>query len=287
MAGWDTDCNAGNVGSIMGVACGLSALPAKYRDPINDFIVCSGISGYLNNLNVPSYIREVAIMGYHLAGEPIPDDLKNSYRPNEIYFDFELPGSTHNIRLSNPFLCKAFHSTEVAYQGSGSLCILMDRMVRGDQCRIYYKPFYTREDFSDERYSPVFSPTVYSGQTMSVMLYLDQWNGNETPGVAPYIRTCHDKALHIDGYTKLIQHQWIQVTYTIPDTNGDVIDEIGLILEGYAPGKFKTLGNVYLDEFTISGKGSYTINPKKQTKNFALLLHFPWITAHGISMVAP
>ena len=39
MAGWDTDCNAGNVGSIMGVACGLSALPAKYRDPINDFIV--------------------------------------------------------------------------------------------------------------------------------------------------------------------------------------------------------------------------------------------------------
>ena len=168
MAGWDTDCNAGNVGSIMGVACGLSGLPAKYRDPINDFIVCSGISGYLNNLNVPSYIREVAFMGYHLAGEPVPDDLKNSYRPNETYFDFELPGSTHNIRLSNPFLCKASHSTEVAYRGTGSLCILMDRMVRGDQCRIYYKPFYTREDFSDERYSPVFSPTVYSGQTMSV-----------------------------------------------------------------------------------------------------------------------
>ena len=272
MCGWDTDCNAGNVGSIMGVACGLSGLPAKYRDPINDFIVCSGISGYLNNLNVPSYIREVAFMGYHLAGEPVPDDLKNSYRPNETYFDFELPGSTHNIRLSNPFLCKASHSTEVAYRGTGSLCILMDRMVRGDQCRIYYKPFYTREDFSDERYSPVFSPTVYSGQTMSVMLYLDQWNGNETPGVAPYIRTCHDKVLHVEGYVKLVQHQWIQVTYTIPDTDGDVIDEIGLILEGYAPGKFKTLGNVYLDEFTISGKAAYTIDPKKQMKKAA---HWP------------
>ena len=279
MAGWDTDCNAGNVGSIMGVACGLSGLPAKYRDPINDFIVCSGISGYLNNLNVPSYIREVAFMGYHLAGEPVPDDLKNSYRPNETYFDFELPGSTHNIRLSNPFLCKASHSTEVAYRGTGSLCILMDRMVRGDQCRIYYKPFYTREDFSDERYSPVFSPTVYSGQTMSVMLYLDQWNGNETPGVAPYIRTCHDKVLHVEGYVKLVQHQWIQVTYTIPDTDGDVIDEIGLILEGYAPGKFKTLGNVYLDEFTISGKAAYTIDPKKQMKNFAAIT--PFSMDHG------
>ena len=155
----------------------------------------------------------------------------------------------------------------------------MDRMVRGDQCRIYYKPFYTREDFSDERYSPVFSPTVYSGQTMSLMLYLDQWNGNETPGVAPYIRTCHDKKLHIDGYVKLMQHQWIQITFTIPDTNGDIIDEVGIILEGYAPSKNKTLGNVYLDEFRISGKAKYTIDPGKQMKNFASVT--PFATDHG------
>ena len=72
---------------------------------------------------------------------------------------------------------------------------------------------------------------------MSLMLYLDQWNGNETPGAAPYIRTCHDKKLHIDGYVKLVQHQWLNITFTIPDTNGDIIDEVGIILEGYAPGK--------------------------------------------------
>ena len=48
MAGWDTDCNAGNVGTIMGVADGLAGIPTHYRDPINDAIVFSGISGYLN-----------------------------------------------------------------------------------------------------------------------------------------------------------------------------------------------------------------------------------------------
>lgn len=279
MAGWDTDCNAGNVGSIMGVACGLDEIPDRYREPLNDWIACSGISGYLNNLDIPSYVREIAVLGYRLAGEEIPENLKNSYRPGEIYFDFEQPGSTHSIRLSDPFFCRAKHSTDVSFQGNGSLEILMDRMVRGDQCRVYYKPFYTRDDFSDERYSPVFSPTVYSGQVMSLKLFLDQWNGNETPGAAPYIRTCHDRKLHIGGYVKLVQDQWVNITFTIPDTDGDLIDEVGVILEAYAPSKEKTLGKVYLDEFRISGKAKYSIDPKKQRKNFASIT--PFAVDHG------
>ena len=286
MAGWDTDCNAGNVGTIMGVASGLEALPGKYRAPINDGIVCSGISGYLNILDIPSFCREAAMLGYRLAGEEPPKALAESYRPGEIYFDFELPGSTHNIRLSDPFFCRAEHSDKVAYAGTGSLAILMDRMVRGDRCKIFYKPFYTRDDFSDERYSPVFSPTVYPGQQVSLKLYLDQWNGNETPGVAPYIRTCSDKKDHLQGFIKLVQHQWIDVTFTIPDTQGDEVDEVGVVLEGYAPASMKTLGKVYLDEFTIRGKSAYTIDMAKQRKNFAAITpfsmdHGAWSLADG------
>ena len=279
MAGWDTDCNAGNVGTIMGVACGLQGLPQRYRAPINDGIVCSGISGYLNILDIPTFCREVAMLGYRLAGEEPPKALADSYRPGQIYFDFELPGSTHNIRVSDPFFCRIEHSTEHAYAGTGSLSILMDRMVRGDQCKIFYKPFYTRDDFSDARYSPVFSPTVYPGQTVSMKLYLDQWNGNETPGVAPYIRTCSDQKDHLQGYIKLVQHQWIEVSFTIPDTNGDEVDEVGIVLEGYAPASFKTLGKVYLDEFTIQGKSAYTIDIKKQKKDFAAIT--PFSLDHG------
>lgn len=274
MAGWDTDCNAGNVGSIMGVACGIDNIPERYRRPINDGIVCSGISGYLNNLDIPAFCREAAMLGYRLADEEMPQTLADSYRPGQVYLDFELPGSTHNIRVSDPFFCSIRHSTKESYTGTGSLSILVDRMVRGDQCKIYYKPFYTREDFSDERYSPVFSPTAYPGQSVSMKLYLDQWNGNETPGIAPYIRTCSDKKDHLQGYIKLVQHQWIDVTFTIPDTNGDVVDEVGIVLEGYAPASFKTLGMVYLDEFSITGKSNYSIDVAKQKKNFAAITPF-------------
>lgn len=279
MAGWDTDCNAGNVGTIMGVACGIEGIPRRYLDPINDGIVCSGISGYLNILDIPSFCRETALLGYRIAGEEAPEALKEAYRPGEVYFDFEMPGSTHNIRVSDPYFCRVTHSTEQAFKGTGSLAILMDRMVRGNQCRIFYKPFYTRDDFSDERYSPVFTPTAYPGQTVTLKLYLDQWNGNETAGFAPYVRTCSDQKLHLQGYQKLVQHQWQEVSFTIPDTDGDQVDEVGIVLEGYSNMATKTLGVVYMDEFRITGKSTYSIRMAKQKKNFAAIT--PFSTDHG------
>lgn len=279
MCGWDTDCNAGNVGTVLGVMCGVEGLPEHYRRPINDGIVLSGISGYLNILDIPSYAREVAGLGYQLAGEEAPKKLKNCIRDGEIHFDFELPGSTHNMRLSDPFFCKAEHSTEQAYAGTGSLKILLDRMTRGNQCRLYYKPFYRRDAFSDERYSPVFSPTVYSGQTVSMQLYLEQYTGWERPGVAPYIRTADDKKLHLQGYTQLKEGLWSQVRFVIPDTEGDLIDEVGVVIEGYSPSKAKTLAAIYLDQFSVTGDSQYTISMEKQRKEFGTVT--PFSTDHG------
>lgn len=279
MAGWDTDCNAGNVGTVLGVACGIEGLPDKYRKTINDGIVCSGISGYLNILDIPTFSKELALLGYRLSGEEAPEELTNSFKNGEVHFDFELPGSTHNMRLSDPFFCALSHADNVAYRGKGSLKILVDRMVRGNQCKVFYKSFYTREDFSDERYSPVFSPTAYPGQTVSMKLYLDQWEGWETIGIAPYVHTVSNKKDHLQGYIKLVQDQWIEVEFTIPDVEGDVVDEVGIVIEGYSPSKKKSLGLIYLDDFSVTGKAAYTIDIKKQKKNFDSVT--PFATDHG------
>jgi len=277
MAGWDTDCNAGNVGTILGVAVGIENLPEKYLKPINDSVVLSGISGSLNILDIPTYAKELALLGYKLAGEKAPEDLFVNF--GEIEFDFNLPTSTHNFRISNPFLCKLNHAQNLGIDNSGCIQILVDRMVRGDQCKVYYKPFYRRDEFSDERYSPVFSPTAYSGQIVKLKLKLDQWNGWETVGIAPYVRTSDDKIEHLQGYIKLVQDEWIDVEFTIPDTNGDVVDEVGIIIEGYSPGKSKTLGMIYLDDFSIKGKSEYTIDVTKQRKELASVT--PFSVDHG------
>ncbi len=279
MCGWDTDCNAGNVGTVLGVLCGIDALPERYRAPINDGIVLSGISGSLNILDIPTYACEMARLGYRIDGQNLPEYLQPHGKPGEIYFDFELPGSTHNFRISNSFFCRTKHSDTVSYSGKGSLQILVDRMVRGDQCKLYYKPFFRRDEFSDERYSPVFSPTVYPGQTVSMKLYLDQWNGWETIGIAPYVRSMSDKKEHLQGYIKLVQEQWIDVTFIIPQVDGDLIDEVGIVIEGYSPSKAKTLGMIYLDDFTITGKSDYFISIQKQRKEFGTIT--PFSTDHG------
>ncbi|MFD0696721.1 ADP-ribosylglycohydrolase family protein [Paenibacillus sp. GCM10027628] len=284
MCGWDTDCNAGNVGTVLGVACGLSGIADKYRKPINDSIVMSGISGYLNILDLPTYAKELAILGYRLAGVPCPQDLLDSFTNSDIYFDFELPGSTHNIRVSDPFFCQTKHSTEKAYQGSGSLEVVFDRMTRGESSKVFYKPFYTRDDFNDERYSPTFAPKAYSGQKVSMQIYLDQWGGNETMGIAPYVRLAKSKKDVLQGYRKLVNQEWLQVEFEIPDTDGELIDEVGIVLESYSTRKPLSLGRIFIDEFKISGKSSYTIDFNKQRMNFGCVT--PFAHNHGAWSIA-
>lgn len=277
MCSWDTDCNAGNVGTVLGVLTGLDGIAPHYRAPINDGVVLSGISGYLNILDLPTYAKELARTGYALAGEAVPQELEET--EGELHFDFELPGSTHNFRTSDPFFLTLKHSTAQAAQGTGSLEILVDRMVRGNRARVYYKPFYTRADFSDERYKPVFSPQVYSGQTMEMQLYFDQWAGWDSIFVSPYFRTVSDQKIHTHGFIKIKPGQWQTISCTIEDTQGDMIDEVGIVVEGDTPTTVKTLGKLYLDEFRVFGKADYSIDLAKQKKELATVT--PFAVNHG------
>jgi len=273
MCGWDTDCNAGNVGTIMGVAFGPEGIAPHYRKPINDSVVLSGISGYLNILDIPSYSRELALLGYRLAGETPPESLAGSIKPGEIHFDFELPGSTHNLRLSNHIDCSLRHSREKAYSGTGSAEILFDRMSRGQKCKIYYKPFYRREDFDDERYMPVFSPTAYPGQTVSMMVYADRCSG-ESIILNPYVRNSSTKQDILLGGIVIKEAGWNNITFVIPELEGAMVDEIGIIFEANSPDKNRDMGCLYIDDFTITGKASYSIDISKQKKEFASITSF-------------
>ncbi len=279
MCGWDTDCNAGNVGTILGVFAGIENIPARYRKPVNDGIVLSGISGYLNILDIPTYANELAALGYRLEGRQIPEDIERATVRGEIHYNFDLPGSTHNMRLSDPLFCSMSHSTEKYLTGHGALKIVFDHMVRGDRCKLYYKPFYRRDEFSDERYSPVFSPTVYPGQTVSMKIYMDQWNGWEEMGFAPYVRTMSDKADHLQGYQRFTQDDWVDISFAVPDVGGDVIDEVGIVIEAYAPSKSKSFGVLYLDSFDVNGGYDYDISFAKMRCELATVT--PFSTDHG------
>lgn len=273
MCGWDTDCNAGNVGTIMGIAGGIESIGTHYRKPMNDSVVLSGISGYLNILDIPTYTKELVLLGHKLANTPPPQAIVDSYKEGSIYFDFELPGSTHNFRVSNPTFCSLRHTTHRSFEGTGALEMLFDRQSRGQKCKVYYKPFYNRDDFDDERYMPVFSPTAYPGQTVSMKIYVERFSG-ETVIVNPYVRNNSNKEDVLIGGMILKEPGWQDITFVIPDLNGAMVDEIGLLFEANSPAKNKDFGCLYIDAFKVYGNAHYTIDFAKQKYAFASITPF-------------
>lgn len=274
MCGWDTDCNAGNIGTILGVLNGYSGLVDKYRQQINDVIVASSAIGSLNIIDIPTLAYEVANYGYQLAHEDVPQYVKTVVdHLREIHFNFDIEGSTHGFRTSDAIRYPIRHTHGTGEEGSNSLTVLLDRVYRGHVANIYYKPYYRREDFDDERYQPAFSPKVFSGQIVTARIKLDKWNGDDF-GVVPYVRLSHTKR-ELKGQMRMIQSdQWLDVEYIIPDSQGEPIDEVGLKVESFTRMKNKLLGNLHISEFHITGKGYHQIDIEKEKREFLTTTQF-------------
>lgn len=278
--GMDTDCNAGNVATVLAVANGIDCIPEKYRDPINDGIVLSGISGYLNILDIPTFSKELASLGYMLAGEALPKNLA-TLKPGEVNFDFELSGSTHDFMASDNCLCQLRHGTAICSNGSnGALEIIYSQFYRTQKCNIYYRTFYIRDDFSDERYMPAFSPKAVSGQTVSFDLFNEQWTGLSPLSINPYVSTINGSKF-IVSYNSPKPNEWTRIDFVIPDTNGEIINEVGFEIEGLTKKADRCRGRIGIDNFRIYGPGNYSIDIAKQRVDFGSLTPFVHSSVHG------
>ncbi len=266
MSGWDTDCNAGNVGTVAGVLAGIDGIPMHYRKPINDEIVLSSASGYLNILDIPTYAWYLAQWAYRLRGEAVPEEVRAHLKPGEIHFDFALPGSTHGLCTSDPCATRLSHR-------DGGLEVMWDSLLRGQQVNIYHKPFYRRADFSDERYMPVFSPLAYPGQQAAFRFAWERLNG-ESICVNPYVRDAvTGKMVLLDAY--VLREEGEQAyAFTLPQTESGLLSEIGLMIEGNSPRKTFDAGRLIITSFSVSGKADYTIPMARMPKEWNCVLPF-------------
>lgn len=266
MCGWDTDCNAGNVGTVLGVMNGTKDLPERYRKPMNDSIVLSSAAGSLNILDIPTFCKELEQLGRTLAGER-----KEQKAPSgELCFDFNLPGSTHGFLAKG---CTISNQEGAGQAGTGALKVLVDSVSTVKHGRIWYKPFYTREDFEDERYDPAFSPQVYPGQILEASLRLEVLAGDHQVGVIPYVKTVLSGTVIEGSYEALSEEGFSTIRFEIPETGGENICEIGLQIVG--SGCFtNALAAVYVDSFRVFGSFHHKINLKTQKEELGTITPF-------------
>ena len=262
MCGWDTDCNVGNVGCILGVHCGLEGIHYdKWRKPINDFLACSSVVPSLNAMDVPYGASYFAKMAYLLAGETPPAPWDRLLGEEIETCHFEYPGSTHAIRSRGQALCHIRNTEEQAHTGRRSLNLSAVGADSGEECFFYKQTYYTSQDFSDSRYDPSFAPLVYPGQTLHLSVMPLPTAGMEATAQI-YAKNGATGEL-IRGEKVPADSQWHELALTLPGGMEGFIQEVGVILCGTACGFAQGDLSAYLDDLSVEGAPDYCLDFSK------------------------
>jgi hypothetical protein len=140
---------------------------------------------------------------------------------------------------------------------------------------VFYKPWYRQSEFDDERYRPMFTPVADNGQIVRFKLKLDPWNGDGNLRVVPYVRRAMTGTIEeIGSWQVPSKDDWQQYEFAIPDTSAEAVDEIGISIEYF--GRLKFLGQLHLADFTVSGPGKVTIEPKLEKLEWGGVTRFTW-----------
>ncbi|EEI86216.1 ADP-ribosylglycohydrolase [Anaerococcus lactolyticus ATCC 51172] len=213
MSGLDTDSNAGVVGTIMGVMNGLDGIDWKYREDINDLIICSSFSPDLNITNIVDFTNFLWAIRTNCK-----------YNPNILTFDFK--GSSNGLIIGNDF---RILRDLVSKNSENCYDVLVDNLVANDEASIYLKTNYLPKDFPDSRYDPIVMPHAYPGDRYSFEVSVE------------YL---HSKSLLVNSFIELINGEIIKcsceyeledgeiniIDFTIPNTNSIDINKVGLML---------------------------------------------------------
>ena len=255
MCGWDTDCNVGNIGTIMGVFCGLEAIDdKKWRAPINDFFAVSSVLGCLNAMDAPWCVGYLADLAYRMAGEPMPEHWAKALNPSERRYTFALPGSTCGFRVEGEDI-PGFEGDCV--NGGDSLKARVDHLAPTQAFRIGKRTYFHPDDFHDNRYDPAFSPLVYPGQTISVRLRRGEAAPKELYA-SIYVRDRNSGKTWEGARVRVPESGALELSEQIPSMPHMLIDDVGVrIVVGCESWGAAV---VLLEELRVDGKAKYDID---------------------------
>ena len=278
MCGYDTDCNASNIGTILGVLGGLDGVPERYRRPINDLVTLSSVSGYLNLVDLSDKAKELGALSCRMYGGALPNGVVCP-KPGELRLDFPFPGSTHGLELSD----KAEHTLRIvsgkAHSGMYCAELMTDGKCAGP-VDLSFKAMLTRPDLHEERYDPVFAAKVSPGQRVSVWMRSEQI-APAAVTVTPFVRRAMTGERVCIPAAVLPEGEWTEIAFTVPDLGGDAVHDVGWTIAVQPDVAPWVMGRVYVDEITVTGTMDYTVDFSLQREEFSQLTPFSFNDCAG------
>ena len=239
--GWDTDCNSGNVGCLMGIKNGLQGIDlglnkgADWRGPVADRIYIPTADPTWGISDCAREAVEIINSGRALAAEELWQPKGNAP------FHFEFPGSVQGFTITSG-------TGEIENVEGHSSAGKRTLRLQGDAETRFGTPVFTpsvdiARYFDGKGYALMASPRVYPGQTIngrisgsgSANLYLASYGGDDEV----VISRGEPAQLNESG-----------VTFSMPVPSVQPVFEIGVELpEG---------GVVFLDYLSWSGEPEVT-----------------------------
>ncbi len=231
-SGWDTDCNSGNLGCILGIRNGLKAFESgvDWRKPISDRLYVASADGGSVITDAVTETYRLVNMRRHLAKLPALSP------KGGVRFHFDLPGSTQGFTAKNGEV-----SNVTGHSQSGHYSLAL----RSHGIASFGTPTFIPPDaINMTGYHLMASPTLYSGQKVSAGLTArKKLRANFFIGVYDE----NDQYEIIQGPEfELPAGKYCEVFWTIPDTNGLPIAEIGF--------QMPNAGTIYLDYLGWNGE---------------------------------
>jgi ADP-ribosylglycohydrolase len=247
--GWDTDCNSGNLGCLLGIRNGLAGLDdgPDWRGPVADRMYLPAADGRFSISDAATEAIRIANYARALHGE--------SALPVSPKFHFALPGSVQGFVSDDG--AKARGVAELSNreipdeEGNRALAIRYRQLATGRIARVGTATFIPVEAAKMSGYGLIASPTLYPGQTVTARVVADPSNGAPID-VALFVGhyDAKDEVRRLPGDAVTLEPGDSAVlTFTVPDLEGFPTCEVGV----EATSATRVDGTVYLDSLTWDG----------------------------------
>ncbi len=261
--GWDTDCNSGNIGCILGIRNGLSGIEdgPDWRGPVADRM-------YLPTADGGRGITDAVAETYHIVNAArILSGQEAELPKGGARFHFELPGSVQGFQSDPSPQTRGAVTLDNgrgnSRRGERSLALRYHQVSTGRTARVGTATFLPPDTQKMTGYGLVCSPTLYPGQIIRAGVAADAANGQPVD-CRLYVKTYdeHDKPVISYGPERLMEpgdtHEF---RWHLPENGGYPVAEVGVEITSAS----RADGSLYLDFLTWDGPPDAILGHTKGT----------------------